>query len=252
MAGAQTPDSQTPESAATDRAGAPLVAGQLAARSGQPVMLLDICDSTNRVAFTHAQGGGSGVVIAEQQRAGRGRQGRSWSSEEHVNLLFSAILRPRVPIALAPRAVLIWAAAMSHALDVRVKWPNDLVDGRGHKLGGVLAELETRDGAVDFIILGVGVNVNQQEFPGLPAATSLALLRGEPQDRTEIFGALIRAIYAAELEGAHALDLWRARSDTLGRRVRIGEIEGIASGLRDDGALLVDGHPVLTGDVELV
>ena len=223
----------------------------LATLAGRPVVYLQSCDSTNRVARDLGREGGTGLVLAEHQEAGRGRLGRRWTSEPGQNLTFSLILRPRIPAVQAPRAVLIWAAALAAALDLRVKWPNDLVDEAGHKVAGLLAELETAGDQVDFIVLGVGLNVNQTSFPDLPNAASLATVRGGPQDRLEVLRAAVGAVYAAE-PARDGLALWRARAHTLGRQVRVGEVVGTATGIRDDGALLIDGHPILAGDVEMV
>lgn len=218
---------------------------------GRPVVYLERTDSTNRVARELAREDGAGLVIADHQSAGRGRLGRAWSAEAGQNLLFSAILRPDLPAMHAPRAVMIWAAAMADALGVWVKWPNDLVDGQDLKLGGLLAELETEGDRVRHVILGVGINVNQLDFPELPQATSLARIRGEAQDRVAVLRSVAAALYGADLS-EDGLALWRARSRTLGRRVRVGEIEGLATGIRADGALLIDGRPVLAGDVSLI
>lgn len=232
----------------------------LAWRCRRPVTFLAETDSTNRVARAAAAAWPGPptpgpLVVADHQTAGRGRLGRTWAAPPGQDLLFSLVLRPAIPAAEAPRAVLVWAAAMAEALGVFVKWPNDLVDAAGHKLGGVLAELELAPGptpTIAHIVLGVGVNVNTTDFPGLPGATSLARLRGARVDRASTLAALVAAIEAAPLTAADPLAPWRARSFTLGRRVRVNGREGLATGLRDDGALLVDGAPVLTGDVELL
>lgn len=203
-------------------------------------------DEARRLAEAGAPHGT--VVLADEQTAGRGRRGRVWRSEPGENLTFSCVLRPPGPIRDAPLLTLGAAAGLALAFDVRVKWPNDLVSADGHKLAGLLAELETDGDRVAFVILGVGLNVGQLSFPpDLPNATSLARLHG-PQDREEV---LDRAVSALLAWSAHPdrLDLWRRRAHTLGRHVRIGEIEGVATGLRDDGALIVGGVPVTTGEV---
>lgn len=209
-------------------------------------------DSTQTEARAQAEAGAphGTVVLAEAQSAGRGRLDRRWDSPPGENLLFTVVLRPPVPVREAPLLTLGAAAGMALALDVRVKWPNDLVDEEGRKLGGILAELETRGERVDFVLLGVGLNVNQTAFPEwLPNATSLALRRGGPHDREDVLRRVVNAILGWS---AHPdrLDLWRRRSHTLGRRVRVGDREGVATGLRDDGALLVDGAPVTTGELD--
>ena len=148
--------------------------------------------------------------------------------------------------------VLVWAAAIAEELDCLVKWPNDLITAQGLKLGGILAELSSEAERVRFVVLGVGINVNQREFPGLPGATSLANEMDQTFDRAELLGRLVRAIESVPVDGAPDLDPWRRRSHTLGKRVRVNGREGIAESVRDDGALVVDGEIILAGDVEMV
>lgn len=219
---------------------------------GYPVVYLPEVDSTNRVARELARTGWRGLVVADHQTAGRGRLGRSWVSEPGQNLLFSAVLAPPPLAREAPRAVLLWAAALAEALELWLKWPNDLIDEGDHKVGGLLAELEAEGEQARAAVLGVGLNVNQLDFRGLPPASSLRAIRGARQDRVELLSRCAEALYNTNVCDVNGLDRWRARSRTLGRRVRVGEIEGVATGLREDGALLVDGEPVLAGDVSLV
>lgn len=209
-------------------------------------------DSTQAAARREADRGAphGTVVVAEEQTAGRGRLDRRWHSPPGENLLFTVVLRPDVPVREAPLLTLGAAAGLALAFDVRVKWPNDLVDEAGRKLAGLLAELETTASGVDYVLLGVGLNVNQRAFPPeLPNATSLALRTGAPHDREAV---LVTAVESILTWAAHPdrLELWRDRAHTLGRRVRVGEHEGVATGLRDDGALLIDGVPVTTGEVD--
>ena len=225
------------------------------------VQVLDVCDSTNRLARQAArdwdgQRASRPLIVAHQQTAGRGRLGRSWEAAAGENLLFSAVLTPQVPVARAARCVMVWAAVMAEALDLRVKWPNDIVTDDHRKVGGILAELETTSvqgvTQVAHMILGVGLNVNQRDFPGLPDATSLAVLRGNRQSREEVLCKLTDALDRADVHSDKGLALWRARTTTLGRRVEIGEVRGVAEDIRDDGALIVAGRPVLAGDVSLL
>ena len=201
-------------------------------------------DSTQHVARALAEGGAphGTVVLAEAQTAGRGRLDRRWDSAPGENLLVSLVLRPLGPPRDAPLLTLGAAAGLALALDLRVKWPNDLVTPDGQKVGGILAEME---GPV--VILGLGLNVNQTRFDGLPNAISLAMLRG-PQDREAVLDTLIGAILGWSEHPAR-LDLWRERSHTLGKHVRIGEIEGVATGLTDDGGLIVGGEVVRVGEI---
>ena len=188
------------------------------------------------------------VVVADAQTAGRGRLGRTWSSAPGENLLLSVVLRPAVPVREAPLLTLGAAAGVATALDVRVKWPNDLVDDDGHKLGGFLAELETAGDRVAHVVLGLGLNVIQVEFAALPNATSLRRLRGQPLDRDDVLDTAVRAILAWCTHPGR-LDLWRERAHTLGRWVTAGAVAGIATELRDDGALVVGGTVVTAGEL---
>jgi len=143
------------------------------------------------------------VAVAEEQTAGRGREGRAWHSPPGAGLYFSYVLRPRLEVALA--AWLTGTAALGAAAAIReftgvealIEWPNDVVvDGR--KLGGVLAESRTSGGAVDFAAVGVGLNVDLDagELPGdlRAAVTSLAQETGEAVDRRALFAAVLAGI----------------------------------------------------------
>lgn len=239
---------QTPTVRAALATGAPLpVSG-----GRRHVRWLDACASTNQLARGLVPRFGAGTLVgAEHQTAGRGRLGRVWQAEPGQNLLFSLVLRPGLPATQAPCCVLVWAAALAEALGVYLKWPNDLVGPDDRKLGGLLAELEPGPGGLH-VVLGVGLNINQTRFPGLPTATSLAELRGGPQDRLGLLVALVAAVEAVQPGAPDGLDRWRARARTLGRRVQVNGREGIAQDIRDDGALMVDGVPVLAGDVSLL
>ena len=165
---------------------------------GRDVHFFSQCDSTNveaRRLATEQQAQKTTIVVADSQRAGRGRLGRQWNAEAGLNLLFSMVLHPQVPAQRASVCVLAWAAAMAEVLDCQVKWPNDLVTAEGEKLGGILAELSAEAESVRFVVLGVGINVNQVDFPGLPQATSVARMRGESQDRATLLRRLVDAAF---------------------------------------------------------
>lgn len=211
-------------------------------------------DSTQRLARQLAVAGArhGEAVIAQSQSAGRGRQGRVWESEPGENLLMSVVLRPPGPLAEAPLLTLGAAAGLAVAFGLYVKWPNDLVTATGQKVAGILAELETQGEGIGFVILGLGLNVNQLLFPpGVAGASLRNLGEGARLDVEAVGDTALRAILAWSSHPAR-LDQWRSRSHTLGRRVRLAGREGVATGLRDDGALLVDGAPVLAGEVEMV
>src|SRR5262249_971690 len=124
-------------------------------------------DSTNAYARCLAeQGANEGeVVVAEAQTRGRGRLGRSWISPPFVNLYFSVILRPQLVPVHAPQITLMAAVALADTVvsvintPPTIKWPNDILVG-GKKLGGVLTESSCNSERIEFVILGIGVNLN--------------------------------------------------------------------------------------------
>src|SRR5690349_17939377 len=151
-------------------------------------------DSTNAFAsrlLAHGRKAPEGtVIIAESQTAGRGRLGRSWHSEREAGLYFSLILFPKVPPSLAALFTLGTAVAMHNAverysgLDIDIKWPNDLLIG-GKKICGILSEIQAEVDLVKTMIVGVGLNANQEQLPEDIAAraTSLRIASGRIQSR---------------------------------------------------------------------
>jgi BirA family biotin operon repressor/biotin-[acetyl-CoA-carboxylase] ligase len=193
------------------------------------------------------------VVTAEHQRAGRGRLGRTWWDAPGESLMCSVLLRPPVPPAAAPALALVAAVAVAEAVEraagvaPALRWPNDVVAG-GRKLGGILAEaVVDGDGRLRHVILGMGLNVNQEAFPGPlgDVATSLRRLTGRPHDRERLLEALLAALearYAQFLSGGFAAvaPAWRARSVTPGRPVLLPDgRRATALDVAEDGALRV-------------
>jgi BirA family biotin operon repressor/biotin-[acetyl-CoA-carboxylase] ligase len=137
---------------------------------------------------------------------------------------------------------------------VRIKWPNDLQTADGRKLGGILAEMELDGSALGWVVIGVGINITQA-----PMGACLAEI-GPPPAVTDLAGAITRGVLAMtsqlQRDASVVLDRWRSRSATLGHRVRVGDVTGVALDIGDDGALLVRTalgiRRVLTGDVEMV
>lgn len=194
------------------------------------------------------------VLVAEEQLAGRGRLGRTWTAPPRSGLTVSALLRPEPPIATQGWLPLLFAVAAASAvrrlaeLDVRLKWPNDLLVGE-RKLAGVLAE--RIEGAV---VIGMGLNVSLRpdELP-VPSATSLAIERGACLDRDPLLRAVLREVEShyrdwsqaagdADRSGLRAA--YQASSATIGRDVRVelpGErfLEGRATGVDHAGHLQV-------------
>jgi BirA family transcriptional regulator, biotin operon repressor / biotin---[acetyl-CoA-carboxylase] ligase len=242
---------------------------------GRVVHSHDSLGSTNVEAWRLAQAGAAHgeIVIAEHQTQGKGRRGRGWISPAGANLAFSVVLRPEVPPSRAAEVTLLAAVAVAETLDeagapATIKWPND-VQLHGKKVAGILTELSADTERVQFIVLGVGVNLNAApgDFPPEVAelATSLMVARGQRVPR-----ALFTAALWTRLEDwldrwtdegfAPVRAAWRARSSTLGQEVVVkgeaSELRGVAEDIDDAGALLVrvDGalRRVLAGDVEQV
>jgi BirA family biotin operon repressor/biotin-[acetyl-CoA-carboxylase] ligase len=225
-------------------------------------------DSTNRWVLDEARGGAADglVCVADHQTAGRGRRGRVWNAPPGSSLLVSVLLRPGLDAGRVHIVTMAAGLALAEAVDevagirALLKWPNDLiVDGR--KLAGLLAEADlSATGDAHAVVVGVGCNVDWQDFPPELAETATAcnLEAGHSVDRSALLDAFL-AHFAQRLD--HLDDVpadYRARLDTLGRRVQVdlGQrvIEGVAVEIDASGQLLVtrdDGEPetIAVGDV---
>lgn len=226
--------------------------------------------STNDEAAAWALAGApaGAVVLAEEQTAGRGRQGRAWLAAPGSSLLMSVVLRPQVSAAWLPRLTLMGAVALADVLTgwglaPRLKWPNDVLLG-GRKTAGILAEAVWSGQELRAVVLGIGVNVFRHALPDdvpFPATTLEAAL-GRPPDRGELLVRLLERVdfWSERLADRALLDACRVYSVTLGQRVtvRAGDTVwvGLAEDLDEQGALLLrtdDGqrHRLLAGDVTL-
>lgn len=215
-------------------------------------------DSTNRVAMELGCAGEpeGTLVVAEEQTAGRGRAGHSWHSERGTGLYFTLLLRPKLAPVQAPLLTMIaglsaYAAIRAHAdLAVDLKWPNDLMI-RSKKLGGILTEMHAEPSQIRFVIIGIGINVNQEKFPPELAsiATSLRAETGRTQSRAELLLRLLREFETDYnrflLDGpARVTQAFQAASSSAqGKRVRVTSgsetFTGTTAGLSPEGLLLV-------------
>jgi BirA family biotin operon repressor/biotin-[acetyl-CoA-carboxylase] ligase len=215
--------------------------------------------STNSSAMAAAAEGApeGSVFLAEEQTAGRGRGANSWQSPRSSGIYCSVIVRPSLP----PSEVLVLSLAAGLAVraaieevDSRVnadlKWPNDvLIDGK--KVCGILTEMNAEATRVRYIVVGVGINVNQSTFPRELAATSLRLVTGSQWSRVDLVSALLKSL---DREYRQLLQDREARGSILrrfaensswvqGKAVRIEEngsaFEGITQGLDPRGFLRV-------------
>ncbi len=230
-------------------------------------------DSTNSVALALAAGGEphGTLVIAEEQTAGRGRLGRAWHSEKTSGIYLSLILRPPLGPQQAPLLTLAAglgacdAVAEVTSLQVELRWPNDLYLG-GKKFCGILTEMQAESQRLHYVVVGIGVNVNQARFPAeLEAvATSLRLVGGRAYSRLDILAHLLAAFdrYYNRLlkEGAAPIvtRFLEVSASARGQRVRVStpweQFTGTTDGLDETGTLRVrrdDGQTVsvLAGDV---
>lgn len=241
---------------------------------GRPVHHLYRVDSTNAFALGLVLAGAAShgaVVVAEEQTSGRGRRGRRWCSEAGSGLYLSLVLEPDIPCSLAPLLAL-GAAVAAHesieritGLDVDVKWPNDLLVDR-RKIGGILAELQAEPDQIRSMVLGVGINVNQDRFPqelqGI--ASSLNTETGQRQSRLEIltdFLGTFERLYLRFVRNGpgEIIRPWLAASSfASGKTIEIDDgmrrIRGVTDGLSALGALRVREHgdrvsEVFSGDV---
>jgi BirA family biotin operon repressor/biotin-[acetyl-CoA-carboxylase] ligase len=230
-------------------------------------------DSTNRVALElgHAGEPEGAVVLAEEQTAGRGRAGRVWHSDRAVGIYVTVLLRPRLAPVQAPLLTMMAGLSARSAvqavtgLTADLKWPNDLLLN-GKKTGGILTEMHAEPGQIRFVIVGIGLNVNQEKLPGALAdtATSLRVETGKTQSRMELLVRLLREFendYNRFLrEGVESVVARFEEVSTYakGKRVRVTNgmesYVGTTAGLGPEGLLQVerdDGKvmTVIAGDV---
>ena len=235
---------------------------------GKRIHCYKVLDSTNATAKEMAKVCESGtVVLADVQREGRGRVGRSWSSPPG-GVWISVILKPNITPQHVGRINIAVSVAVArtvyelYGIRAGIKWPNDITI-RGRKLGGILTEISAEMERIEYAVVGIGINANVDlsEFPPEWNATSIMQELGSGISRVELIQHLLTEIeryyemMTASFEEMHRE--WCNLSTTLGRYVRIesqtGEVEGRAISLDQEGALILrvsDGEikRVLTGD----
>lgn len=245
---------------------------------GRRLVCLHETASTNADAFRLAEEGTleGTVVIADTQLQGKGRLGRAWSSPPGVNLYCSVVLRPSVKPYEAPQLTFLSAVAVARAIEKstslkpEIKWPNDVLIGN-KKIAGLLNEMSAETDVTNFVILGIGVNLNMAagQFPSdlRNPATSLLLETGRPVSRvlfTSIMLGELDRLYAAFLSHGfgQVREEWQQRCNAQGRQVSVSDggaelLRGMFDGIDGDGALLVrrpDGRVerILSGDVRVL
>lgn len=243
---------------------------------GQNIHYQESVESTQKIAhqlgLENAPEGT--VVIAEEQLSGRGRMQRHWHSPKSTGVWMSIILRPKLPIPKAPQLTLLTAVAVVQAIEEctgltpEIKWPNDILIN-GKKVTGILTELQAEADRIHSVIIGIGINVNQQlkDFPEelRSIATSLSIEKGELLNRADLIRSLfnrLEKLYLLYLE--HGFSpvklLWESYAVSIGKMINArtlsGNIYGKATGITEDGVLLIednDGiiHQIYSADIEL-
>ncbi|MDY6930873.1 MAG: biotin--[acetyl-CoA-carboxylase] ligase [Halobacteriota archaeon] len=238
---------------------------------GRSIHYFQIIESTNKVARELAENGAfeGTVVIAEEQTEGRGRRGRSWFSSPE-NLLLSVILRPDTSPSMVHIVTLMAGVAVAktirqYGINARIKWPNDIIINN-KKVCGILSEVSAEKGTVNYVILGIGINVNVDinQYPEeiKEKATSLKAELGKELPRIEFLQSLLWELeyeYKSFNRDEHSTisDEYKELSDTLGSWVQVTTekevFQGEAIEINHYGALVLklqDGtfRTIFTGD----
>ncbi len=236
---------------------------------GGELLLLDETASTNTVLREMGRSGAADgtTVIADRQTSGRGRLGRRWVSPEGGNLFMSVLFRPRISFSRCPASTFMASLALcdtfrAFGVEPEIKWPNDVLSN-GKKVAGVLSEAEPRGEMCDFVVIGIGVNINlsperaRELMAGFSdTVSSVSTVLGREVDRGSFASALIENLFRQQSgfvsKGADwTVARWAAEWGKLNRTVRVKnngkEIEGIARKVDGGGFLYIE-----TADGELV
>lgn len=243
---------------------------------GQNIHAYQSVLSTNDIATSLAEANlpEGTLVIAEEQKRGRGRMGRIWHSPQNGNAYLSLILRPTLRAGDAPGLAIITALALAETVNeylpnqVNIKWPNDLLLN-GKKTAGILTELQSEQDKINFVIVGIGININVDPnvFPEDIKAlvTSISHENGEPINRIELIRKFLSRFeslylsYQNNLLHPH-LDKIKSYSFLLGKKISFQKkdviFEGMAIDISANGNLVVDVNgaamSVNSGEVTIV
>ena len=237
---------------------------------GKKILFFEEVDSTNnkakQIALEEKEGT---VVISEMQTSGRGRRGREWYSPKG-GIYVSFILKPNVSPEKASQLTLVSSLALvetlnaiDNNLDAKIKWPNDVLIS-GKKISGILTELSADMENINYIVVGVGINLNTEKEILPVNGTSLKI---ETREEVSIklflksFLEYYDLIYEEYLNGGidQIIERWKNNSDTLGKKVKIIGInetyDGLAKDIDENGALILQTKEkeikVYSGDVSL-
>lgn len=241
---------------------------------GRTIHTFETVDSTNTLArqLDRNSTPHGTVVIADEQTAGRGRLQREWISVKGLNLLFSVVLYPDFNMEKTALLPLIGSLAVADAvekiaaLSPTCKWPNDVLIGH-KKVCGMLLESISGSGGIEKVILGIGINVNQTDFPEglLHKATSLRNECGRKIDRATLLASILEELenryeQLSHFPSAQLLNDWKMKALLFGKKITVLESEfsytATAVDVAEDGALIIrtdDGEKkkIFAGDVSL-
>ncbi len=248
-----------------EKYGKPALSGMLQTKwAGSKISFYEQIDSTNAQAKVEAREGAQNgtLIIADMQTDGKGRRGRTWESPAGANIYFTLLIRPNFAPDKASMLTLVMALAVAKGLEQAfaklpnapspmIKWPNDIVLN-GKKVCGILTEMSMKQTQIDYVIIGVGINVNKQKFPIeiVDKATSLEAECGQCFLRTNLIASIIEAFeayYEVFEQRGNLADLCEQYHQILVNKDREvcvldpkGEYRGIATGITDMGELCVE------------
>lgn len=226
---------------------------------GEEIHYFDTTDSTNTRAKKLAEEGSlhGTLVVADEQTGGRGRRGRDWESQKGISIYMSFVLKPEIEPGNASTLTLVTALAVAEGIEkttglhCQIKWPNDVVVN-GKKVCGILTEMSTQIDYINYIVIGIGINVQNESFPGElgKIATSLYLESGKKQNRAEIIEAVLEAfekyyeIYLETQDMQKLVQPYNEKLANMKKQVRVLDpkepYEGKAMGITSKGELIVD------------
>lgn len=241
---------------------------------GRTIVYQETVNSTNLVAKEVAEKGfvEGTVAVSEMQTGGKGRLGRTWYAPFGTGIWMSMIVKPEIIPMDAPKITLLTAVSVAQAVRQEtgikpgIKWPNDLLIN-GKKICGILTEMKADMDRIHYVIIGIGINVNEEQFPAdiRETATSLKLETGKAINRAGLAAVVLNKWeenYQDFLQGGFSRikPRWKEYTVNLGADVTVNTLQGVIQGravdIDDEGMLLVEDsegimHKIVAGDVSL-
>ena len=227
--------------------------------AGKEVLYFDETDSTNTEAKKAAENGAphGTLTVAERQTGGKGRRGRTWDSPGGTGIFMSLVLRPDMAPVHASMLTLVAALAAARGIEQcaqvkpLIKWPNDIVIN-GRKVCGILTEMSAGPDCINYVVTGIGINVNMEQFPEeiRQVAASIYTESGKKIRRSVLISAVMEAfeeyygVFMKTADMSGLLEEYNGKLANCGRTVRVldpaGEYSGTAQGINSLGELLVE------------